>query len=93
MSQVQVSRFMSDRLDRDRPASIQLTTSNNENKANRLHPFYGIRTYGGRYKAQRSITIKEQQIDQALMIYHVVVVYSTNRNCHRNGKTTNNLTL
>jgi hypothetical protein len=79
MSQVQVSRFMSDRLDRDRPASIQLTTSNNENKANRLHPFYGIRTYG-RYKAQRSITIKEQQIDQALMIYHVVVVYSTNRN-------------
>jgi hypothetical protein len=24
-------------------------------------------------KAQRSITIKEQQIDQALMIYHVVV--------------------
>jgi hypothetical protein len=49
MSQVQVSRWiMSDRLDRDRPASIQLTTSNNENKANRLHPFYGIRTYGGR---------------------------------------------
>jgi hypothetical protein len=47
MSQVQVSRWiMSDRLDRDRPA-IQLTTSNNENKANRL-PFYGIRTYGGR---------------------------------------------
>jgi hypothetical protein len=40
MSQVQVSRWiMSDRLDRDRPASIQLTTSNNENKANRLHPF------------------------------------------------------
>jgi hypothetical protein len=37
MSQVQVSRWiMSDRLDRDRPA-IQLTTSNNENKANRLH--------------------------------------------------------
>jgi hypothetical protein len=74
MSQVQVSRWiMSDRLDRDRPASIQLTTSNNENKANRLHPFYGI-TYGGRLiKAQRSITIKEQQIDQALMIYHVVV--------------------
>jgi hypothetical protein len=73
MSQVQVSRWiMSDRLDRDRPASIQLTTSNNENK-NRLHPFYGIRTYGGRLiKAQRSITIKEQ-IDQALMIYHVVV--------------------
>jgi hypothetical protein len=66
--------IMSDRLDRDRPASIQLTTSNNENKANRLHPFYGIRTYGGRLiKAQRSITIKEQQIDQALMIYHVVV--------------------
>jgi hypothetical protein len=30
---------MSDRLDRDRPA-IQLTTSNNENKANRLHPFF-----------------------------------------------------
>jgi hypothetical protein len=30
--------------------------------------------YGGRLiKAQRSITIKEQQIDQALMIYHVVV--------------------
>jgi hypothetical protein len=60
MSQVQVSRWiMSDRLDRDRPASIQLTTSNNENKANRLHPFYGIRTYGGRLiKAQRSITIK-----------------------------------
>jgi hypothetical protein len=75
MSQVQVSRWiMSDRLDRDRPASIQLTTSNNENKANRLHPFYGIRTYGGRLiKAQRSITIKEQ-IDQALMIYHVVVI-------------------
>jgi hypothetical protein len=74
MSQVQVSRWiMSDRLDRDRPASIQLTTSNNENKANRLHPFYGIRTYGGRLiKAQRSITIKEQQIDH-LMIYHVVV--------------------
>jgi hypothetical protein len=73
MSQVQVSWIMSDRLDRDRP-SIQLTTSNNENKANRLHPFYGIRTYGGRLiKAQRSITIKEQQIDQALMIYHVVV--------------------
>jgi hypothetical protein len=73
MSQVQVSRWiMSDRLDRDRPASIQLTTSNNENKANRLH--HGIRTYGGRLiKAQRSITIKEQQIDQALMIYHVVV--------------------
>jgi hypothetical protein len=70
----QVSRWiMSDRLDRDRPASIQ-PTSNNENKANRLHPFYGIRTYGGRLiKAQRSITIKEQQIDQALMIYHVVV--------------------
>jgi hypothetical protein len=41
MSQVQVSRWiMSDRLDRDRPASIQLTTSNNENKANRLHPFF-----------------------------------------------------
>jgi hypothetical protein len=39
MSQVQVSRWiMSDRLDRDRPASIQ-PTSNNENKANRLHPF------------------------------------------------------
>jgi hypothetical protein len=39
MSQVQVSRWiMSDRLDRDRPASIQLTTSNNE-KANRL-PFF-----------------------------------------------------
>jgi hypothetical protein len=72
MSQVQVSRWiMSDRLDRDRPASIQLTTSNNENKANRLHPFTGIRMVEG--FIQRSITIKEQQIDQALMIYHVVV--------------------
>jgi hypothetical protein len=40
MSQVQVSRWiMSDRLDRDRPASIQLTTSNNENKANHFIPF------------------------------------------------------
>jgi hypothetical protein len=66
MSQVQVSRWIMSRLDRDRPASIQLTTSNNENKANRLHPFYGIRTYGRLIKAQRSITIKEQQIDQAL---------------------------
>jgi hypothetical protein len=74
MSQVQVSRWiMSDRLDRDRPASIQLTTSNNENKANRLHPFTEyVRMVEG-LKAQRSITIKEQQIDQALMIYHVVV--------------------
>jgi hypothetical protein len=39
MSQVQVSRWMSDRLDQRPAASIQLTTSNNENKANRLHPF------------------------------------------------------
>jgi hypothetical protein len=37
-------------------------------------PFTEYVTYGGRLiKAQRSITIKEQQIDQALMIYHVVV--------------------
>jgi hypothetical protein len=51
MSQVQVSRWiMSDRLDRDRPASIQLTTSNNENKANRLHPFTGIRMVEGLHK-------------------------------------------
>jgi hypothetical protein len=52
MSQVQVSRWiMSDRLADF--LLIQLTTSNNENKANRLHPFYGIRTYGGRLiKAQ-----------------------------------------
>jgi hypothetical protein len=64
---------MSDRLDRDRPASIQLTTSNNENKANRLHPFYGIHVWWKAYKKHKSITIKEQQIDQALMIYHVVV--------------------
>jgi hypothetical protein len=56
------------RLDADGLQSIQLTTSNNENKANRLHPFWnGIRTHS------TSITIKEQQIDQALMIYHVVV--------------------
>jgi hypothetical protein len=54
MSQVQVSRWiMSDRLDRDRPASIQLTTSNNENKANRLHPFYGIRVWWKAYKSTK----------------------------------------
>jgi hypothetical protein len=46
MSQVQVSRWiMSDRLDRDRPASIQLTTM--KTKLIDFILFYGIRTYGG----------------------------------------------
>jgi hypothetical protein len=40
---------MSDRLDRDRPASIQLTTSNNENKANHFIPF----TYRKAYKSTK----------------------------------------
>jgi hypothetical protein len=72
MSQVRVSR-MSDRLDQRPAASIQLTTSNNENKANRLHPFTEYVTGGRLIKAQRS-NDKEAQIDQALMIYHKVSI-------------------
>jgi hypothetical protein len=57
MSQVQVSRWiMSDRLDRDRPASIQQQLATMKTKLIDFIPFTNTYVWWKAYKAQRSIT-------------------------------------